>query len=259
MIWRHYQTKYLFSAASFKFLKVVFWILSGRLKAESWYLNITDQKWIVSSLMLNSFTGYRFTADLGSNERTWLAPMCPMMLWTLSHRHFLPVDKHLKKLFAGSSTSNQSIFEILIGVKPTEITSSFYSSHMMLYRCFWNVFRGQGSQPAVREKEEEEAEKSLHGNDARVFREDQYDSHTDRQTDSLSLYHVSLPSSSSSLGSFCFLFFSSICRHSSRKKKTTLGAKKQVSLFTYSLQVWACVCVWVYVCVLYICVCVCVL
>lgn len=32
------------------------------------------------------------------------------------------------------------------------------------------------------------------------------------------------------------------CLHSSRKKKTTLGAKKQVSLFTYSLRVWACVC-----------------
>ena len=65
-----------------------------------------------------------------------------------------------------------------------------------------------------------------------------------------------------------FFFTSSVCLHSSRKekkkkKKTTLGAKKQVSLFTYSLQVWACVCVCVSVCVhVYIycmCVCVCVL
>jgi len=30
---------------------------------------------------------------------------------------------------------------------------------MMLYRCFWNVFRGQGSPPAVQEEEEDEEEK----------------------------------------------------------------------------------------------------
>lgn len=34
-----------------------------------------------------------------------------------------------------------------------------------------------------------------------------------------------------------------------RRKKKTLGAKKHVSLFTYSLQVWACVCVFIDMCV----------
>lgn len=57
------------------------------------------------------------------------------------------------------------------------------------------------------------------------------------------LPHVSLLSSSSLGGKLLFslFFFSSVCIPPG-KKKTTLGAKKQVSLFTYSLRVWACVC-----------------
>ncbi len=42
--------------------------------------------------------------------------------------------------------------QLPIGVKPTEISSS---SPMIIYRCFWNVFRGQGSQPAVQEETED--------------------------------------------------------------------------------------------------------
>lgn len=124
---------------------------------------------------------------------------------------------------------------------------------MMLYRCFWNVFRGQGSQPAIQEEEEEENEEEKPPwQQARVFRDNQYDSQTHRQAGCPSLY-----TSSSllllSLGKLLFfLLLLPFCLHSSRKqknknkkkrKKTTLGAKKQVSLFTYSLQVWACVCV----------------
>ncbi|TNN55797.1 hypothetical protein EYF80_033969 [Liparis tanakae] len=63
-----------------------------------------------------------------------------------------------------NSTYDQS--EALIDVKPTEIiattscttttttttSSSSSITPMMLYRCFWNVFRGQGSQPAIQEE-----------------------------------------------------------------------------------------------------------
>lgn len=69
---------------------------------------------------------------------------------------------------------------------------------------------------------------------------------TNSQTGHLSVYQ---PSPSLlllllRLGSHCFLLllFCLSAPLQKRNKKTTLGAKKQVNLFTYSLQVWARVC-----------------